>query len=80
MKVFTYVIQFDGGAAPNYCEPATTLAICKPRIRRSAEVGDAIIAFEGSFLGPEAHAVRWAGVVTEKLTFSEYWNDRRFAS
>lgn len=80
MRVFTYVIQFDAGAAPNYCEPATTLAICKPRIRRSAQVGDAVLAFQGSFLGPEPHAVCWAGLITEKLIFEDYWNDARFAS
>jgi hypothetical protein len=78
MKVFSYVIQYDAGSAPNYDSPATTLAICKPRIRRSAQARDLVIAFQGSALGPEPHGVRWAGVVSEKLFFDEYWNDRRY--
>jgi len=24
------------------------------------------------------HAVVWAGIISEKLTFAQYWNDRRF--
>lgn len=55
-----------------------TLAVCKPRIRQGAEVGDLVLAFTGKTLGPEPHAVRWAGIVAEKLTFAEYWRDERF--
>lgn len=79
MRVFTYVIAYDEGAAPNYDSPMTTLAICKPRIRRKAEPGDLVIAFSSARLSPEPHGIRWAGVVTEKLSFAEYWNDPRFA-
>jgi Nucleotide modification associated domain 2 len=79
MKLYTYVIATDHGSAPNYDPPCTTLAICKPRIRRSAEVGDAILAFTGQALSPEPHAVCWAGVVSEKLPFADYWRDRRFS-
>ena len=79
MKIHAYVVVHDGGSAPNHEAPATTLAICKPRIRRSANVGDVVIGFSGSRLGPEPHSVRWAGIVSEKLSFAEYWNDLRFA-
>lgn len=85
MELYCYVIACDAGHAPNYDPPFTTLAICKPRIRKGAkerkgtEEGDAVLAFTGVKLSLEPHAVRWAGVVKEKLTFTEYWNDRRFA-
>ena len=58
VRAFTYVIVFDAGSAPNYDPPMTTLAICKPRIRLTADVGDLVLAFTGSRLGPEAHGVR----------------------
>jgi len=80
MKVFTYVIQYNSGAAPNYAGPMVTLAICKPQVRRLARVGDLVLAFSGSLMSPEPHGVVWAGVVSEKLTFAEYWQDRRFAT
>ena len=80
MKVRAYVIDTDAGSAPNYDAPCTTLAVCKPRIRKVASVGDFVIAFAGQGVNPyEPHTVVWAGIVSEKLTFSEYWNDARFA-
>lgn len=79
MRVHTYVIATDAGSAPNYDRPFFTLAVCKPRIRRKAEIGEVVLAFAGKHVNPtEPHNVVWAGVVTEKLSFTEYWNDRRF--
>ncbi|MBS1994774.1 MAG: hypothetical protein JSS86_00630 [Cyanobacteria bacterium SZAS LIN-2] len=78
MKLRTYVIQDDFGSAPNYDPPGVTLAICKPKIRKGAVLGDVVLAFEGSGLGANPHAVVWAGVVEEKLTFASYWRDSRF--
>jgi hypothetical protein len=80
MRVWTYVMTVDGGGAPNFDPPCATLAICKPRIRLGAEPGDAVLAFTGQRLGPEPHAVCWAGVIAEKLTFEDYWRDSRFKS
>ena len=80
MRIHTYVIAVDSGAAPNYDAPCTTLAVCKPRIRRAAEPGELVLAFAGHKLNPhEPHTVVWAGVVSEKLSFADYWNDKRFA-
>ena len=81
MRVHTYVIATDAGSAPNYDSPCTTLAVCKPRIRKKANVGELVLAFAGAKVNPhEPHTVVWAGVVKEKLTFAEYWNDPRFAA
>jgi Nucleotide modification associated domain 2 len=79
MDLYCYVIATDAGSAPNYDLPFTTLAICKPRIRASAQLGDAVLTFTGSDESREPHAVRWAGVIKEKLSFADYWNDQRFA-
>lgn len=40
MRLFSYCIPVDDGAAPNPFWGVCTLAICKPAIRRVAEVGD----------------------------------------
>jgi Nucleotide modification associated domain 2 len=79
MDLYCYVIATDAGSAPNFDPPLTTLAICKPKIRTSARRGDALLAFTGSNESRVPHAVRWAGVVKEKLSFADYWADRRFA-
>jgi len=79
VKVRAYVIATDAGSAPNYDPPCTTLAVCKPRIRQAASIGDLVLAYAGSNVNPhDPHAVVWAGVVSEKLTFAEYWTDQRF--
>lgn len=81
MRVHTYVIAVDAGSAPNYDPPFVTLAVCKPRIRRKAEIGEVVMAFAGREVNPaEPHTVVWAGIVSEKMSFAEYWNDRRFAT
>ena len=81
MRIHTYVIAVDAGSAPNYDAPCTTLAVCKPRIRRKANPGELVLAFAGQPVNPhEPHTVVWAGVVAEKLTFADYWNDARFQS
>lgn len=43
MRVHTYVIAVDSGGAPNYDAPAVTLAVCKPRIRKKARIGDLVL-------------------------------------
>jgi hypothetical protein len=78
VRIYTYVIVNDAGSAPNYEDPFVTLAVCKPKVRLGAAIGDLVVAFTGKPLGPEPHGVRWAGIVAEKLTFAEYWRDERF--
>ncbi|MCY1277006.1 Nucleotide modification associated domain 2 [compost metagenome] len=81
MRVHTYVITTDAGSAPNYDPPAVTLAVCKPGIRKKAKVGELVLAFAGATLNPiSGHSVVWAGIVSEVLPLTEYWNDPRFAS
>jgi hypothetical protein len=79
MDVWTYVITVDAGAAPNFDLGFTTLTVCKPRIRKSAQRGDVVLAFNGKKLNAnEPHSVRWAGIVTEVIPLKDYWADRRF--
>jgi hypothetical protein len=79
LKVWTYVITVDAGAAPNFEHGLTTLTVCKPRIRKAAERGDLVLAFNSSKLNPdEPHSVRWAGLVTEVVSLEDYWTDKRF--
>ena len=82
MTVWRYVIVNDDGSAPNYERPVT-LAICKPAIRRNAREGDIILAFKGRRLCARGerwnhNELVWGGVISAKLRFSDYWNDKRF--
>jgi len=42
-RIYSYVLRFDDGAAPNPFWGTCTLTICKPIIRRNARIGDWVI-------------------------------------
>jgi hypothetical protein len=77
-RIYSYKLSRDFGFAPNPFHGFCTLATCKPQIRQGAQVGDIIIGCgskELKMMGKVIFAMR----VSEKLTFQQYWNDRRFA-
>ncbi|CAN5454013.1 hypothetical protein BH20ACI1_BH20ACI1_28160 [soil metagenome] len=43
VKIYSYVLRHDDGAAPNPFWGICTLTICKPAIRRNAQLGDWVI-------------------------------------
>ena len=78
-KIYTYVLTVDNGSAPCVPNGLLTLAICKPRIRKSAEPGDLIVGFSGALIanprtgqGYPKHAVIYAAVVHRKLSWEQY--------
>lgn len=80
-SLFSYVVAFDSGFAPNPFHGTCTLATCKPEIRKMANIGDWIVGTgsanknvqRGGFL---VHAMR----ITEDISTSQYWSDKRFQS
>jgi putative DNA base modification enzyme with NMAD domain len=77
MTVFSYVIEHDLGFAPNPFQGICTLACCKPKIRKKAEVGDYIIGTGSVTSKLRGHITYWMRV-DEILKFDEYWTDHRF--
>lgn len=79
MDLYSYVVRYDSGFAPNPFFGFCTLATCKPPIRRVAQVGDWVI---GS--GSAAKKVKRGGTlvyamkISEVLTFEDYFDDPRF--
>lgn len=76
--LYSYVITRDYGFAPNPFYGYCTLATCKPRIRRYAQIGDWIVGTESISMGHDGKRIIFAMKIDEKLTFREYWNDMRF--
>jgi hypothetical protein len=76
-RLFSYVVRWDDGAAPNPFHGLCTLVICKPKIRKHARVGDWVVgvgsagARNGDLRGRVVYAMR----VEEAITLAEY--DRR---
>ncbi len=79
MRLFSYVVRYDSGFAPNPFYGYCTLATCKPDIRRSANINDWIV---GS--GSNDRTIRRGGHmvyamrVTGALSFRDYDADPRF--
>ena len=72
-RLYTYTIPYDDGAAPNPFFGMCTLAICKPGIRRTAQVGDWIAGLGAKTAQPPLHGkLVYAMRVTKIVTMEEY--------
>lgn len=77
--LYSYVVAYDSGFAPNPFNGFCTLATCKPRIRGSATLGDWIIGTGSNRQGVRrGEFLVYAMRVQQILTFNEYWSDPRF--
>jgi hypothetical protein len=78
-RIYSYVVRYDSGFAPNPFYGYCTLATCKPGIRRRANVGDWVIgsASNDRTIRRGGHIV-YAMCVTEMITFDDYTTDARF--
>ncbi len=77
MAYYSYKITRDYGFAPNPFFGFCTLACCKPHIRLKAELNDWIIGTGAKANNLLNHLI-FIMKVTEKLSFEEYWSDKRF--
>jgi len=74
MKLYTYTLRYDDGAAPNPFWGICTLAVRKPTIRLAAEIGDWIVGLGATKtpIGDITDHVVYAMRVTSKMTLEEY--------
>lgn len=77
MALFSYVVRYDFGFAPNPFHGTCTLATCKQQIRGAARVGDWVMG-TGSQQKNLAGRLVYTMQVEEILTFDQYWADARF--
>ncbi|BEL85930.1 hypothetical protein SM12VA4_25910 [Serratia marcescens] len=76
--LYAYSITRDFGFAPNPFHGICTLATCKPRIRKAANIGDWILGIGGANLKSAKKKCILLMKVTEKISFNDYWEDNRF--
>lgn len=75
-EIFVYKIVADNGGAPCVWHGLLSLALCKPKIRKSAGVGTLIFGFGGKEYGER---LIYVAEVTEKPVTGEYYRQPRFA-
>jgi len=81
IRLFSYKMTHDTGFAPNPFHDILTLANCKPQIRKSKRINDWIAGFTSSQLSGDSigyERLVYLMKVTEKVDYSEYWNNPRF--
>lgn len=68
-RIYRYVLQNDGGMAPNPRKGFLTLATCKPEIRKGARGGDWVVA---NYPSPRNNLVAWAGRIERCIPVGLY--------
>lgn len=77
MTLFSYVVRWDHGFAPNPFFNVCSLATCKPHIRRRAKKGDWVLGTGSAKRGFNGKAI-FLMEVGDILTFNDYWKDAEF--
>ncbi|MGB2677575.1 MAG: hypothetical protein WAN12_10890 [Candidatus Acidiferrum sp.] len=78
MRLYTYIVHFDGGFAPCVSRSICTLACCKPRIRATAKYSDWVAGTT-----PKEHdsgQLIYLMRVERAFTFAEYYRDETLRS
>ena len=78
VRLFSYVLAYDFGFAPNPFYGFCTLATCKPTIREHAALGDWVVGTGAKTNYDLAGHLIYAMKVDEIIDFDSYWNDPRF--
>ena len=77
-KLFSCVVADDTGVAPNPFHDFCTLAVCKPRLLRTAVVGYWVVGTSSDAKGKSRGGiVVYAMCITETMTFDQYRNHPR---
>lgn len=74
-RLFSYVVSWDAGLAPNPYWDFCTLAVCKPQLRKNAREGDWIVGLSPHRFG---YHIVYAMKVWGTPSFAEYFEDERF--
>jgi hypothetical protein len=77
-RLYVYKLTTDDGGAPCVWDNMLSLAICKPRIRTTAEAGDWVFGFAAKQLSPDEYRLIYIAEVTEVIRCGEYYENARF--
>ena len=75
-KLYSYILVGDNGGAPCVENDCLTIAICKPVIRKNANVGDMVVGISSYKLGKKKKII-FIAVITKMIPMQEYASFRR---
>jgi len=76
---YFYKLTVDDGGAPCVHDGMLSLAICKPMIRSSAQVGDVIFGFAAHSLHADNRLI-YVAKITDRLSAGKYYKDPKYFS
>jgi len=76
-RIYFYKMIVDNGGAPCIQDGFLSLAICKPRIRCSGDVGDLIFGFAANSMHADNRLI-YAARITATIRNGEYFRDRKW--
>lgn len=79
MRIHSYIIDHDLGFAPNPFFGVCTLAACKPKIRKYAQIGDYVIGTGSKPNKLNGHIIYWMKI-EDIVDINEYWHSDEFQS
>lgn len=71
-RIYIYKVRYDDGTAPCVENGLLTLALCKPGIRATAQVGDTLVGFAAKSMCRDQRLV-YAAVITGRLARGDYY-------
>lgn len=74
---YFYKLVTDNGGAPCVWRQLLSLAICKPKIRSTAQKGDLIFGFAANNLGKENRLI-YVAKVTDRLVGGQYYTTHKY--
>lgn len=77
-RLYVYNLTTDNNGAPCLYDGVLSLAICKPGIRTTAQVGDLIFGFAGTTLHPDKRLV-YVARVTDIVEGCDYYANGRYS-
>jgi hypothetical protein len=80
-RFYVYKMTVDNGGAPCIQQGVLSLAICKPRIRKTAKKGDVVFGFAANQLGDAVanNALIYVAEVTDSVRGEEYYSRKKFS-
>jgi hypothetical protein len=76
-NIYVYKCVVDDGTAPCVDRSLLSMAVCKPKVRSSANVGDIVIAF-GTNAQPAPNRLVYAATITEIVTGGRYFDEAKY--
>ena len=74
MTIYSYKLTTDNGSAPCIKNNLLSLAICKPKIRKNANINDYIIGISANSMNLGENKLLYIARITNKILLQDYYN------